>query len=727
MPDELIPIYGKAVLEPAKDVVAGSYGTWRLTLTVGKHGIDDSGRVLIVRRMAANWGVPQFDSPHEAEYTTVSTSGQARLRMHYDPQGYIRPWKGALIIDVYDGALAPGDTITVTFGDTSFGGPGSQAQTFRQERYEFRVLVDAHGTGKYVLLEDQPAVRIIGGPAARLLLRAPSEVVAGEPFDVTVVVEDRFGNPSDSYEATVQLAIEGSDMSLATHTFSASERGTHRFQGVTLPEPGRYRFVVRETDGQMQALSNPIVCYEEPPAQRLYWGDIHGQSEATVGTGTVDDYFAFARDVAALDFVSHCGNDFQITREHWQETKDAVRRYYEPGRYVTFLAYEWSGTTPVGGDHNVYYRGDDGPLHRSSHWLIDDRSDEADDRSPIGELHRTLNGRDDVMIIPHVGGRHANLDFFDPRYTPLIEIASVHGVFEWFAEEALRRGLRVGFVASSDDHSGRPGATYPSGSDIHFGMRGGLLAAYAKGLTREDLWEAFWARRCYGTTGERIILRFSADGHPMGAEFSTRQPPLIQAEVIGTAPLETVELLRGSRVIYRHPLAERRAGERPLLKLVWEGARVKWRKRPTNWNGSLSLNRGRIISAEEFAIDQPHEGITCKSKREVRWCSSTAGDPDGIVLDVDAPEDAVFTFRSAPVSFSFRLADIAEKPLVVGAGGLGQRVTAELVGRGQRPSSVSFSYRDDQPLPDTNAYWLRVIQRDGAMAWSSPIFVDISS
>lgn len=718
-----VPTYGQALIEPAGEVIAGSYGTWRLTLIVGKHGIDDTGRILIARRMAANWGLPQFDRPSEAEYTTVCTTGKARLRARYDPQAHIRPWKGAVVIDVYDGALAPGDEVTVTFGDTSQGGPGSQAQTFRQERYEFRVLVDAHGTGQYVPLEEQPWVRIVGAQAARLRVRNPSEVVAGEQFAVTVVAEDRYGNPADGYESTVDLYSEGSERLLGTHAFTPGERGAHRFESLRLSAPGTYRLVARERTGPLEAVGNPIVCHRAAPERRLFWGDMHGQTGATVATGTVEEYFAFGRDVAALDFISHCANDFQVTEEHWQEIQDGVRSFHQPGRYVTFLAYEWSGTTPVGGDHNVYFRGDEGVLHRSSHWQIADRSDEDTDRSPLSELQRELRGRRDVMLLPHVGGRHANLDYFDPALTPIIEIASVHGVFEWFAEEALRRGLKVGFVANSDDHSGRPGATYPSGSDIHFGMRGGLLGAYAEDLTRDSLWEAFWARRCYGTTGERILLRFTADGQPMGSEIRATQAPELAVEVLGTAPLETVEILRYTEVIYRHPLVTPIPGERPLLKLTWEGARTRYRKRPTLWHGSLSLSAGSILEVHEFAVDQPHEGVQVRTDREVRWLSSTAGDPDGLFLDLDAPDDAVLSFETEPARFGFRLADLGREPLVIEAGGEGQRVTAEWVPRGERPTEVRFTFRDPAPPSGTTAYWLRVIQQDGAMAWSSPIFV----
>jgi hypothetical protein len=724
---ENISKYGMVTIAPAGSVAAGSFGTWTITLTVGLHGIDDRGRILIARRMTDNWGMPQFDQPHAPGYTTVETSGKATLRASWDSRAYIRQWRAAIVVDVSDGALAPGDTVTVTLGDRRGGSQGIQVQTFREEHCRFRVLVDAFGTGQYVETGGAPELRVIGGPAARLVARAPSEIVAGEAFPVTVVAEDQYGNPADGYEATVQLTCEEAGVSApAAHRFTLSERGAHRFDGLIVGQPGMYRIVAGEVDGALQAVSNSITCYADAPAQRLYWGDIHGQTETSVGTGTVEEYLAFGRDVAALDFVSHCANDFQITKAHWQETKDEIRRFHEPGRYVTFLAYEWSGNTPAGGDHNVYYLGDDGPLHRSSHWQLADKSDEADDRYPISALHETLRGRDDVMIIPHIGGRHANLDFFDAAHTPFIEIASVHGVFEWFAEEALRRGLRVGFVADSDDHTGRPGATYPSGSDVHFGMPGGLLAAYAEGLTRESLWEAFWARRVYGTTGERIVVRVHADGHPMGAEYATRRPPTIDVDVIGTAPLESVELLRGLDVVYAHPLAQTSAGESPLLKLAWEGARVRWRSRPVRWDGSLTLDGGRILSAEPFAIDDPADGIIGQSDSIIRWRSTTSGDPDGLFLDLDVAADTELRFDSSPASFNFRLADLASGPMVVDAGGEGMRVTAALVPRGPRPLSARFTYRDAQPLPGVNAYWLRVVQRNGGMAWSSPIYVDFS-
>ena len=36
-------IYGYATIHPQDDVACGTYGTWTITFTVGKHGIDNGG------------------------------------------------------------------------------------------------------------------------------------------------------------------------------------------------------------------------------------------------------------------------------------------------------------------------------------------------------------------------------------------------------------------------------------------------------------------------------------------------------------------------------------------------------------------------------------------------------------------------------------------------------------------------------------------------------------
>src|SRR5690606_37715117 len=100
------------------------------------------------------------------------------------------------------------------------------------------------------------------------------------------------------------------------------------------------------------------------------WGDLHAQTAGTVGTGSEEEYFAFGRDVACLDFTSHQGNDFQIDDAYWQHLNQVVAQFHEEGRFVVFPGYEWSANTPAGGDRNVFYREEGQPIFRSSHWQI---------------------------------------------------------------------------------------------------------------------------------------------------------------------------------------------------------------------------------------------------------------------------------------------------------------------------------------------------------------------
>ena len=66
------------------------------------------------------------------------------------------------------------------------------------------------------------------------------------------------------------------------------------------------------------------------------------------------------------------------------------------------------------------------------------------------------------------------------------------------------QGLTLSTVAASDDHRARPGQP-------HFGR----TAVAATGLTREEIFDALYHRRTYGTTGVKILLDFAIDGKPI--------------------------------------------------------------------------------------------------------------------------------------------------------------------------------------------------------------------
>lgn len=717
---------------PGGSYIVGSYGTFKIVYTVGKYGIDDGGSIRVARRGGMK---PQTSEPGAPGYTTVTSTRGVRLVSGSLPitqtvsddielfgskrgdlrASHIRPFWSAFQVDIKDGSLYEGDQLVFTFGDTSQGSPGYRLKTSREAEYLFKVFVDPFGTGLYKPVPDSPSITIIGEKAEQIQIVVPSQAVAGEPFDVTVRALDVHGNRSDSYRG--QVLFDGEDPELTeAYMFTGQDAGAHRFTGYVLDEPGLQRVSVRDDQGN-SATSNPVMVTEKEPGLKLYWGDAHGQTKETVGTGSVPEYLSFVRDVAALDFTGWQGNDFQITKPLWEHVKRLIKEYHEPGKFITFLGYEWSGLTPGGGDHNIYFLGDDGPIHRSDHWLIDDKSDEDTDRYPVSELWKTFRGRKDVLAIPHVGGRHANFDFYDPEFIPVIEVHSNHGTFEWFLMDAMKRRMKVGFLAASDDHSSRPGLTYPSGGMT---TRGGYTGVYAKELTREGLWEALWARRVYGTTGERIIVHVESDGHLMGEEF-TADSPEIKVKINGTAPLHSVEFYNWEKLVHRHPFAEPSTESEKLIKVEWSGARVRSRPKVVTWDGGLAVRGGVITEFKEFAFDYPDQGIERVSETELSWVSSTGGDPDGVLLRINGDETEV-SFETGPATFKFKPKDIGYEPLVVDAGGLNQKVKVSTI-KDKLPDSIEFTYRPETEK-GLNAYWVRVVQADGSMAWTSPMFIN---
>ena len=703
---------GRATISPAEPVVAGEFGTWTVTYTAGRWGVDDGGALRLAFHQTSDAGGPQFDDPAAPNYCTVNCSSPAptRLAPRFDRALGVRPWKRTLALRVHDQAIRPGDTVTVTLGDRSGGSPGVRGQTYAGP-LQLHVLVDVAGTGVFLPVGESLAVPVVAGPPDHLRIHAPSNVTAGEPFLFTVVTLDRWGNVI-----------------------------SHCRQQTTLPSPGVHVIPISDDTTGLRGESNPVRCHAAAalPERRVFWGDFHAQSEETVGSGTLDEYFTHARDHAAVDFVGHQGNDFQVTRPVWEAIMAKTMEYDAQNDFITFAGYEWSGNTPGGGDHNVHFKGGPGQrydLHRSGHWLIHDRSDADTDRFPVTELYREFAGRKDVILIPHVGGRYANLtEYFDESLMPLVEISSCWGVFEWFAGDAFARGAVFGLSAGSDDHTARPGMSHaPRG---HFAIGGGLTAVLAKEKSREALWEAIKARRTYATTGARMLLDVTAQAGAstatMGAVMSLApgQPLRLDVSVHGTAPLWRAEVLRWTEiepeVVYRHPFTPPPSPQnRHRIRLGWAGCRIRARDRMTTWDGSLRLESGdaRFVTATGWGFDQPEAGISHQTEHEVKWESETAGDWDGIVVELDGPATTPLTFTSGPVTFQFTTQDLARGPLVKDAGGVEQRVELELDPGPQQPRALSFTHEPSAGSPGQSAYVVRVTQQDGHIAWSSPIFV----
>ena len=421
IPESLL---GSAELDRTGDFTAGSYQSFTLVYTAGRFGIDDSGSLRIVFRFATDQTNPQFSDPAAPGFTKINASNNAVLEARFDPKGNIRPWDRTLQIKVVKGFMKAGDTITVRFGVTDQGSPGMRLQTFCEKRFEFRVLVDPIATYNFQPLPVQPAIAIVPGAAETWVAVVPSLCETDKPFSLRIKAEDRWGNPTSKVKGRLALRATIEVRNLPEYVDIQSGVFVHEISGLVVSAEGAFDIGVFTEEGELLINSNPAMACTAPELKH-YWGDLHGQSEETLGTNSAADYFEFGRDLALLDACAHQGNDFQMTETFWRDLNTVTAHFNEAGRFVTLPGYEWSGNTALGGDRNVYFPVEGRVMRRSSHALIESQHDINTDCHTAAELFESFakNEEWDVICFAHCGGRYADISMaHDGRFEKSVEV-----------------------------------------------------------------------------------------------------------------------------------------------------------------------------------------------------------------------------------------------------------------------------------------------------------------
>ena len=549
--------------------LAGEPGTWRLTFRLAgpvQPGEAVKLQIHARRNNRPDWNGLQADSAPKAGHVTAEGPAGESLDLRADEQA------GLFILTAPGAGLAAGETVTVTIGDTSGGSVGASAPTI--SAYDkFFVLFRPDGPkdmGAVWNAESTPRIlaacmmRVLGSRSEALRVYAPSEARPLEDFTILVRPVDAHLNlASDTvgelaaFVGETPLGIEREDVANSTCVRLRAK----------LAGEGVFRVRVADAASGLEGVSNPIVCSGDA-GDRLYWGMIHGHTEMSDGTGSLDNYFRQMRDEARLDFAGtgDHDHDHETPDWMWNLTCRKVEEWDSPGEFATLLGYEWAKWRRNGdGDRNVYYAQGSGRFLRSG--------EEHHPHPP--DLFRALAG-EKALVIPHHTGHSGNFCDWkdhDPRLERLVEIFQIRGSYECsasdgnpvperaaeppfedgFLRRALAMGWRVGFTAGGDDHMGHAGTDF-LWSQTGYGA--GLMAVRAGELTRSGVFGAMYDRRAVATTGARIILDYSVSGHAMGSEVSASDEPALEAarEIAvrfhGTAPLERIDVIRNGEVVH---------------------------------------------------------------------------------------------------------------------------------------------------------------------------------
>lgn len=585
-------------VEPAFGI-AGDFGTWTVTYEVGSAGLARGGSIRV--QLPDTWHAAERNSANRLQATDPAGDHYVSARASRpdvrvvtevedeSPNFLVKSDRRSIDgrreryvfvvrVTVEQGTLSPGDTIDVVYGDTSGGSRGMRAAIVNTTPEPILVAVDRDGGGSHELLGDRPTLVSRSATARDLMVTGPSTLVAGEPAVLHVAVVDAYANPVTSYRDDVALRVVQGDVELPAAVRLDDGRGY-----ATVPFTPRGTGVIRveadTRDGLLQARGNPMMVFSDPPANRVYWGDLHSHTRHSwdaVGVG--DAAFEYARYVSGLDFYAMTDHSSARDAEGftrgfgpwaWEEYTAATDAHNDPGSFATLHGYEASFGAPYG-HHNVFFRGAPGPLLRST---------------TLPEVWAALEAGQ-ALTIPHHTGKFplgVTGDAHDPELRRNFEIYSGHGLSEAYdpshplapenvvftnssisaypgfsAQDAWIDGLVLSVIAASDDHRSHPGQP-------HFG----LAAVVASELTREAIFDGLHARRTYGTTGARILLDFRVNDTPMGGE-TTAEPqdpvaisagasdgtvgrirpssrlPRLSVTAHGTDVIESVEVLRYS-------------------------------------------------------------------------------------------------------------------------------------------------------------------------------------
>jgi len=675
-------------------VVAGTEVDVRFEFELGEMALETGGALRVAWRWPFDWAPP-------AEM--VVECAAAEVEAVFEVQGDMNPWHHHIELRVVEGELKQGDRVLLHC--TQWGAP-----TFITHAARFLLLIKKVGEGDWMRLADPDAYDVVAAAAQRLVVIAEAEGVVGEEVGVRVYGEDCWGNPAPLAEAPVLEGVDVITQELLPHFPVYVYR-------VRFGEAGVYRMHAQSE--ALEGEGNPLRIYAEKSARPVFWGDMHaGQTDIGCGAGSLEDHFIYARDVAGLQFATQQANDHYIDRATWEHVRSVSHAFDETSRFVVYLGCEWSPFTEDGGDRNVFYFGDEERLRRSDRFFEEQEPDPEPDLRRAPEFLAAMKS-EAILLGLHVGGRPTNLEYHEPDIEPLFEIHSTHGTSEWFVLEAIRRGYRVGITGGTDGVMGRPGACRP-GRRVTRNVRNGLTAVRAEELSREGLWPAFKARRCYGTSGARILLDVEVDGHGMGEEYATDTCPQLHVRVEGTAAIERVDVFCGIEVVHTWQVA---ALDERRLRVLWGGAEVEGTAGAQRvfWQGSLRAKTGRIAAVRPIGTQSPYDEIEQVDDQCVRFNTATGGNDMGFSCSwADLGE---LSFTSGPIAFSCDADTVLKEGLTQLAGGASKRVQLGKAPMENAARSIELSWGDERPLKEQRAYWVRVVQVDQEKAWSSPVYV----
>ena len=461
----------------------------------------------------------------------------------------------------------------------------------------------------------------------------------------------------------------------------------------------------------------------------VFWGDLHRHSSisrCSIGLEpTPEDRWASGRDVHLCDFMALTDHTGAIDPLMWWHL-DKLGWLYQTSTFCTLLGWEWS--TPDWGHHNVILRGRMAPM--------------VSENVAVDVLFRSLPLGDCVTIPHHPSEAAFPNDFavVDDRFTRLIEVyQACRGNYEFdgcfkqapragalgrFAQDALMQGHKFGIIASTDHGFGQAYA-----------------CVLATKLDRASVFEALHARRTYGATTKGMFVDFRVGDAVMGEELAPeRAPPAVPSlrialTALGGAELADVVVFKDGRVFAAagrsRAAANTLAPQRLVARLTLpSGASTQ------SWSLAVRAELGRFATharrreSGEPAVEPAWSAHGGAAVLEIPAGFAAQAPSIDLPIHYFAADSGSFTVTAPDGEQATGAGELVERPLAGrGPDGFGWSLALDPsdavvdLGAGLGTREFRGEWEDPDAAPGPSWYYARIVQVDGEIAWSSPIFV----
>ena len=251
-----------------------------------------------------------------------------------------------------------------------------------------------------------------------------------------------------------------------------------------------------DNDGNVKVFETTFSC-GDGSVMNLYSGELHAHTSDSDGKSTVEEAYAYARDVADLDFFAITDHSNSFDNEVYVgKHQTNADNFNDPGNFVALYGYEQTYNISTG-----YF----GHLNTINYGTLTKRE------LTLKSYYETV-GEDPNAIIMfnhpcYRWGNFLEYSFYSEEYDKVVDLTEIKG--KSYDEEyalSLTKGWHVSPMYNEDNHEANWGNAYE-----YCGY------ALAPSLTRQNIVEALKKNRTYTTTDKSLKIYYSINGEWMGS------------------------------------------------------------------------------------------------------------------------------------------------------------------------------------------------------------------